>query len=130
MLILSRKLDESIVIDGGITVTVIRMKGNVVQLGIDAPKEISIRRSELQEQIRENERTLGASKDKLDRGGRSLHDAVLEHRKTRDVETLPSDADGNRKNNWADATPFRRSGASGGNRKTTDRSWERNRLQR
>jgi carbon storage regulator len=51
MLILSRKYGESVVIDGGITVTVIKMKGNVVQLGFDAPKEVSIRRSELQKRM-------------------------------------------------------------------------------
>ena len=47
MLVLSRRIGESIVINGGITVTVLKMKGNVVQLGIDAPKEIPIHRSEL-----------------------------------------------------------------------------------
>ena len=47
MLVLSRKHGESVVIGGGITVTVLKMKGNVVQLGFDAPKEVSIRRSEL-----------------------------------------------------------------------------------
>lgn len=47
MLVLSRKNGESIVIGGGITVTVVRVKGNAVQIGIDAPKEIPVRRSEL-----------------------------------------------------------------------------------
>jgi len=55
MLVLSRKIGESIVIDGGITVTVFKVKGNVVQLGIDAPKEISIHRSELRNFDRELE---------------------------------------------------------------------------
>jgi len=36
MLVLSRKKGESIVIGGGITVTVVKVKGNAVQLGIDA----------------------------------------------------------------------------------------------
>jgi carbon storage regulator len=52
MLVLSRKLGESIVIGGGITITVIRIKGSVVQLGIDAPIEIPVHRSELQERDR------------------------------------------------------------------------------
>jgi carbon storage regulator len=55
MLVLSRRIGESIVIDGGITVTVLKMKGNVVQLGFDAPKEIPIRRSELRKLVREFE---------------------------------------------------------------------------
>ena len=52
MLILSRKSGESIVIDGGITVTLVAVKGNVAQLGIDAPKEIPVHRSEIFQKIR------------------------------------------------------------------------------
>ena len=55
MLVLSRRNGESIVIGGGITVKVLRVKGNVVQLGIDAPKEIPIQRSELRTLGREIE---------------------------------------------------------------------------
>ena len=58
MLVLSRKNGEAIVIDGGITLTVIKVKGNTVQLGIDAPRDISIRRSELRSRVREFELTL------------------------------------------------------------------------
>jgi carbon storage regulator len=54
MLILSRKSSECIVIDGGITVQVIEIQGNRVRLGIEAPKEISILRSELSANIRES----------------------------------------------------------------------------
>ncbi len=53
MLVLSRRNGESVVIDGDITVTVLRVKGNVVQLGIDAPKEVAIHRSELRHRGRE-----------------------------------------------------------------------------
>jgi len=55
MLVLSRRLGASIVIGGGIMVKVLRVKGNVVQLGIDAPKEIAIQRSELRTLGREIE---------------------------------------------------------------------------
>jgi carbon storage regulator len=44
MLVLSRKNGASVIIDGGITV--LKVKGNVVQLGIDAPREVPIHRSE------------------------------------------------------------------------------------
>ena len=64
MLVLSRKLGQSVVIGGGITVTVRTMKGNVVQLGIDAPKEIPIHRSELRERIQKNEGALAAPTEK------------------------------------------------------------------
>ena len=53
MLILSRKHGESVVIDGRIKLTVCAIKGNVAQLGIEAPKEIPIRRSEIRQKIRE-----------------------------------------------------------------------------
>jgi carbon storage regulator CsrA len=47
MLVLSRKRGEKIVIEGGITVTVIEVKGNQIRLGIDAPDDIRILRGEL-----------------------------------------------------------------------------------
>jgi carbon storage regulator len=64
MLVLSRKNSESIVIDGGITVTVLAIKANMVRLGIEAPKKILVHRTELYERIRENERTFVASTEK------------------------------------------------------------------
>lgn len=47
MLVLSRRKGESIVIDGGITITITEVKGNLVRLGIEAPREVSILRTEL-----------------------------------------------------------------------------------
>lgn len=47
MLVLSRRPNQSIVIDGRITITVVRVRGNTVTLGIDAPREIPIHRNEL-----------------------------------------------------------------------------------
>ena len=52
MLILSRKPKESIRISEDIVVTVLKVRGNIVQLGIEAPLEIPIRRTELLEKIR------------------------------------------------------------------------------
>jgi carbon storage regulator len=80
MLVLSRKSGESIVIDGDIGVQVVSVNGNVVRLGIDAPQQIPVNRSELYERIRENDRTFPASTQALDQGGKSeLHDAVIHH---------------------------------------------------
>lgn len=62
MLVLSRKNGESIVIDGAIKVQVVGVKGQVVRLGIEAPKEIPIHRSEIRQRIRENEWSLAAPK--------------------------------------------------------------------
>lgn len=47
MLVLRRKKDEKIVIDGNIVITVLEVRKNTVRLGIEAPEEILILRSEL-----------------------------------------------------------------------------------
>jgi len=47
MLVLSRKQHESIVIDATVTITVLRVKGNKVQIGIDAPSDVHVVRGEL-----------------------------------------------------------------------------------
>jgi carbon storage regulator len=47
MLVLSRKAGESITIEGGITVTVLAQHGTNVSLGIEAPRDIGVMRSEL-----------------------------------------------------------------------------------
>lgn len=51
MLILSRKPGETVVIDGRIRVKVIRVEGDVVKIGIDAPADISIHRQEVYDEI-------------------------------------------------------------------------------
>ena len=47
MLVLSRKLNQEIVIGENITITVLKIKGNTVRLGIEAPREIHVVRGEL-----------------------------------------------------------------------------------
>ena len=54
MLILSRKIGESIVIDGHIRVKVMRVDGEVVKLGIEAPAEVPVHRQEVYEEIQRN----------------------------------------------------------------------------
>jgi len=51
MLVLSRKKNESIVIDDRIVVTVIEIRGDKVRLGIEAPREVSVHRSEVYDAI-------------------------------------------------------------------------------
>jgi len=47
MLVLSRKVGEEIIVDNRITIVVTKVKGNSVQIGINAPKEVPILRGEL-----------------------------------------------------------------------------------
>ena len=54
MLILSRKIGESIVIDGRINVKVMRVEGDVVKLGIEAPSTIPVHRQEVYDEIQRN----------------------------------------------------------------------------
>jgi len=61
MLVLARKLDESIVLGDDITIRVISIDKGVVKLGIDAPKNISIMRSELLEDVKDA--NIAASKE-------------------------------------------------------------------
>jgi len=51
MLVLSRKKDESIIINDQIRVTVVEIRGDKVRLGIEAPKDISVHRREVYEAI-------------------------------------------------------------------------------
>ena len=54
MLILSRKIGESIVIDGRIHVKIMRVEGDVVKLGIEAPSTIPVHRQEVYDEIQRN----------------------------------------------------------------------------
>lgn len=47
MLVLTRKEEESIVIGNGVRVYIVAIKGNTVKIGIDAPKEVAVNRSEV-----------------------------------------------------------------------------------
>lgn len=52
MLVLSRKINEVICIAGDtIKITVIDIRGNVVRLGIEAPKDITVNREEIQREV-------------------------------------------------------------------------------
>ena len=56
MLILSRKAGDAIVIDGGIRIVVVQCDRGGVRIGIEAPPEVTILRSELVEQVAEQNR--------------------------------------------------------------------------
>jgi carbon storage regulator len=51
MLILSRKTGESVVIDGRILVKIVRLDGDLVKVGIEAPADVPVHRLEVYEEI-------------------------------------------------------------------------------
>jgi carbon storage regulator len=55
MLVLSRKKNESIVINNDITIVVVEIRGDKVRLGVEAPKAVPVHRREVYESIRRNE---------------------------------------------------------------------------
>ena len=52
MLILSRRVGESVVIGDDVSITVLRVQGNQVRLGVNAPKSVAVQREELSERIK------------------------------------------------------------------------------
>jgi len=59
MLVLSRKKNESIVINDDITIVVVEIRGDKVRLGVEAPKEVPVHRREVFEAIRRSEAAAG-----------------------------------------------------------------------
>ncbi len=51
MLILTRKVGESVLIGDDISITVLSVRGNQVKLGVQAPKEVSVHREEIYQRI-------------------------------------------------------------------------------
>ena len=67
MLVLSRKKNESIVINDDITIVVVEIRGDKVRLGVEAPKEVPVHRREVYEAIKRNE--LSRDKDAASEAG-------------------------------------------------------------
>ena len=51
MLILTRRVGESLMIGDDVTITVLGVKGNQVRIGVDAPKEVAVHREEILNRI-------------------------------------------------------------------------------
>ena len=75
MLVLTRKLGESIAIDDHIKIVVVQIKGKQVRLGIKAPRETKIHREEVYQAIQDqNKEASGASPASLDSLSKDLND--------------------------------------------------------
>lgn len=55
MLVLTRRIGESLIIGNDIKVTLLGIRGNQIQIGIDAPKEVSVHREEIYAKINNDE---------------------------------------------------------------------------
>lgn len=56
MLVLTRRTNQSIVIGSDVTITIVEIRGEQVRLGIQAPRHVSVYRSEVLQQIRDQNR--------------------------------------------------------------------------
>ena len=66
MLVLSRKTNESIVIDGKIFLNILRLEGDSVKVGVNAPKDVTVLRKEIYDEIIESNKAAAAVPDKKD----------------------------------------------------------------
>jgi len=55
MLILTRRVGESLMVGDDITVTVLGVKGNQVRIGVNAPRDVAVHREEIYERIQSDE---------------------------------------------------------------------------
>jgi carbon storage regulator len=55
MLILTRRVGETVMIGNEVTVTVLGVKGNQVRVGVNAPKDVAVHREEIYERIKREE---------------------------------------------------------------------------
>jgi carbon storage regulator len=73
VLVLGRRVGESIVISGEITVTVLEVRGEMVRVGIDAPRSVAVQRAELLQELEEsNKASASPSEDAVEALSRRL----------------------------------------------------------
>lgn len=78
MLVLSRKIGETIIIGDNIEISVVDIQGDHIRIGIDAPKSIKIFRKEVYEEIQAENRRASENFDKMKSGLQKLKDYTAE----------------------------------------------------
>lgn len=63
MLVLSRRLGESVVIGDDVTITILEVRGDVVRVGIDAPRSVKVQRAELLAEVEDTNRAAASPSD-------------------------------------------------------------------
>jgi carbon storage regulator len=63
MLILTRRVGETLMIGDEVTVTVLGVKGNQVRIGVNAPKDVSVHREEIYERIKKEQEGTNSSEE-------------------------------------------------------------------
>ena len=61
MLILTRRVGETVMIGNDVTVTILGVKGNQVRVGVNAPRDVAVHREEIYERIKREEQDGGVS---------------------------------------------------------------------
>ncbi len=74
MLILTRRVGETLIIGDNVTVTVLGVKGNQVRIGVNAPKEVSVHREEIYERIKREKEAEGHAEPKAPSGSNPSED--------------------------------------------------------
>lgn len=90
MLILTRRVGETIVIGDDVIVTVLGIKGNQVRIGINAPKDVSVHREEIYQRIQQEKNTTPKQEEVAPAAAAA---PVTTVRKKREIKT---DKDGNK----------------------------------
>ncbi len=79
MLILTRRINETLNIGDDVQVTVLGIKGNQVRIGIDAPRDVPVHREEIYQRIKREERGEDESKSSVSDSGAGRDDYSSDH---------------------------------------------------